>query len=439
MSTIEELSARIRILETKFSDREARIRQLRIRWEALRDAQSQSLAQSSESEEVLRKKLKPVVDAAEVEALIHEHWGLELAAPPKELVSYDDVNFLCTVSAGSQQRNFTLKVHNGVESRNLPVIEAQNAIMVHLSDCGVVCPVPQPSISGSSFVEVPLRTVEWEAAGLPGATKPLMVVRLLSWVEGGTLCDAQGSETLLEEAGRFLGGVSSSLVTFHHDACSRKHAWDLQHAMDLCKFTRHIPDAGKRGLVEGVLSKFASRVLPVAQELPSAVIMGDFNDANIIVATGDHVAGIIDFGDIVRTWRVNEVAIAMAYAMLTPRRGPVAGAIEPGSAEGGAQSGTSRMGVEGAIAVLRGFSRTFSELTDTEVSLLEILPACRLACSFTLGMYSYSQNPTNQYLLHHAVPAAEALEEWTKASEAGLAARIKDAVQRTDELHRFLS
>lgn len=46
---------------------------------------------------------------------------------------------------------------------------------------------------------------------------------------------------------------------------------------------------------------------------------GDFNDANIVVTPDrQDVTGIIDFGDATHTWLVNDVAIAMAYAMLSP-------------------------------------------------------------------------------------------------------------------------
>lgn len=50
-----------------------------------------------------------------------------------------------------------------------------------------------------------------------------------------------------------------------------------------------------------------------------AARQGDFNDANIVLTPDlQDVAGVIDFGDASYTWVVNDVAIAMAYAMLSP-------------------------------------------------------------------------------------------------------------------------
>lgn len=121
-------------------------------------------------------------------------------------------------------------------------------------------------------------------------------------------------------------------------------------------------------------------------------------DANIIIdsSEGRHqVAGVIDFGDMVHTWRVNEVAIAVAYAMLSTW---------------GQQEGNH---ILAAVALLRGLAEV-EQLHRQEVGLLRTLVACRLACSYTFGMFSYSQDPSNEYLLHHAAPAGRALEVSSK-------------------------
>ena len=54
--------------------------------------------------------------------------------------------------------------------------------------------------------------------------------------------------------------------------------------------------------IEGVFSTFEREVLPVADLFPTCVIMGDANNANIIVAADAlAVVGIIDFGDATHT------------------------------------------------------------------------------------------------------------------------------------------
>ena len=62
---------------------------------------------------------------------------------------------------------------------------------------------------------------------------------------------------------------------------------------------------------------------------------------------------------------------------------------------------------------LRGYASSYP-LTPVERRHLVTLVCCRLACSATLGAYSYSQDPSNEYLLLHAEPCWKALEMlWT--------------------------
>lgn len=94
------------------------------------------------------------------------------------------------------------------------------------------------------------------------------------------------------------------------------------------------------------------------------------------------------------SWRVLDVTVAMAYAMLSTY-------------------GKANRGISAAAAMLRGY-HTVNPLTQLERRHLVLLVACRLACSVTLGAYSYQQNPENKYLLFHAEPAWRALEMmWT--------------------------
>jgi inosine triphosphate pyrophosphatase len=90
------------------------------------------------------------------------------------------------------------------------------------------------------------------------------------------------------------------------------------------------------------------------------------------------------------SWRVLEISVAMAYAMLT-------------------SFGKHNLSLSAAAGMLRGYNSIYP-LTEAEKSHLPILIACRLACSVTLGAYSYAKNPDNQYLLLHAEPAWKALE-----------------------------
>uniref|UniRef100_A0A7S4MHE7 Inosine triphosphate pyrophosphatase n=1 Tax=Odontella aurita TaxID=265563 RepID=A0A7S4MHE7_9STRA len=77
--------------------------------------------------------------------------------------------------------------------------------------------------------------------------------------------------------------------------------------------------------------------------------------------------------------------------------------------------GKSGRSLSAAAALLRGVHSVYP-LTSSERKHLLLLVSCRLACSVTLGAYSYQQDPGNEYLLLHAEPAWKALElVWGRA------------------------
>lgn len=71
--------------------------------------------------------------------------------------------------------------------------------------------------------------------------------------------------------------------------------------------------------------------------------------------------------------------------------------------------GKGSRSLSAAASFLRGYN-SVKRLTEDEKRFLPLLIACRLSCSATLGAYSYSQNPGNEYLLLHSKPAWETLE-----------------------------
>jgi Ser/Thr protein kinase RdoA (MazF antagonist) len=75
---------------------------------------------------------------------------------------------------------------------------------------------------------------------------------------------------------------------------------------------------------------------------------------------------------------VNELAIAMCYASVTP--------------------GNASDPVGAAAAVYGGYC-TEAALTPDEDAVVALLACCRLVCSVTMGAYSFSKDPTNEYLM----------------------------------------
>jgi len=91
------------------------------------------------------------------------------------------------------------------------------------------------------------------------------------------------------------------------------------------------------------------------------------------------------------SWRILDLSVAMAYAMVTA-------------------FGKTGRDICAAASLLRGYSVEYLSLEPQEREHLHLFMACQLVCSATLGAYSCQRNPENKYLLLHAEPVWQALE-----------------------------
>ncbi len=137
-------------------------------------------------------------------------------------------------------------------------------------------------------------------------------------------------------------------------------------------------------MVNDVIESFQKDIIPVPRDFRVGIIHNHSSDANILMEDKGRVGRVINFGDSLSRWKVNEIAIACAYAMINSYRN------------------TGHL-LASADAMLRGFSSVY-KLSFFELKHLRLLNASRLACSSTLGYYSYKCNRENQYLLRHAEP-----------------------------------
>mmetsp|Transcript_18512 Transcript_18512/g.42553 ORF Transcript_18512/g.42553 Transcript_18512/m.42553 type:complete len:440 (-) Transcript_18512:89-1408(-) len=363
-------------------------------------------------EEILRKKLKPDPTADQVLEAVRTHFcdgkeDVEIKLK-KELDSYDDRNFWITVDG----TDYLAKVHNGVESRDLiqylqgdkeddgykkSAIHLQNAIMTHLNECGISTNKPQKPTSQGSSPSTPVAVVSLPVHSKEDSPTPL-VLRLLGWVNGRPMSDYHMLPIeCLADAGRFLGNLSVALSSLPDTdqlaAAKRYHQWDGKNTTDLRDFVRYVTDDRRRSIVESVIETFQNDLIDsgVAEKsFATALIHADFNDANFLLGDDFCVSGVIDFGDSVESWTILDLSVAMAYSMLNA-------------------FGKHKRSLAAAAAMLRGY-HSVRPITPEERQHLPLLIACRLSCSATLGAYSYSQNPGNEYLLLHATPAWNALE-----------------------------
>ncbi len=348
-------------------------------------------------DEERRKAEKPDISASAAALIASVLYDKHPSKALKQLDSYDDCNFYVPPSR-SEDFPHLLKIHNGVESDNVTILEAQDEMMKYLVSKGFTCSSPIESVNG--------RTIEYTTT-----PQRQFAVRMLTWVEGTTLNSLEPSFKRLLSSGQYLGRLRTALDHFDHPGCHRDHLWDVRRTSGLRSFFHALSSAPKvLAAVTDVVESFES-IQTTLDRLQWGTLQADFNDANIIFdAKGNHAIGVIDFGDIVYSNRINDVAIAMAYSMLQPPKG------------------MNRQ--ETAAAVLQGYCETTGIDVD-ELEVLRILVACRLATSVTLGAFSMMQDTTgNAYLELHAKPGREALCEFWNAPEDQVCKLFNDSAAK---------
>jgi Ser/Thr protein kinase RdoA (MazF antagonist) len=150
----------------------------------------------------------------------------------------------------------------------------------------------------------------------------------ITWLEGRPLADAaRRSPELLLDFGRQIAKLDAALADFDHPAIHRDFYWDLANGRSIVESSRALLDEEPLiSALDRLIGEFDTRVAPVLADLPRAAIDNDLNDHNVLVGGGDDVehsgqcvTGVVDFGDMVYGYRVGNLAIAIAYAVLGAR------------------------------------------------------------------------------------------------------------------------
>lgn len=220
-------------------------------------------------------------------------------------------------------------------------------------------------------------------------------IRVLSFIPGRLLCEEPSPRpsNLLEEFGRCLGGMDADLQTFSHDGTRRYLIWDLRNALPTIRqFREAVSDKVQVSLIDEAINVVESQVIPSSSEFRLSVIHGDANDHNVIIDANNksQAIGFIDFGDLVESWLVAEVAIAIAYVMVAEK--------------------SAGKKIEQARHVLNGYEKSLP-LQDSERKALYGLIVARLSTSVCISATDSVKNPENaEYTLVHAQGGWETLK-----------------------------
>ncbi|HEY0342751.1 MAG TPA: phosphotransferase [Steroidobacteraceae bacterium] len=238
------------------------------------------------------------VPCEEAERFARERYGLRAVAT--RLTGERDENFKLTCPDG---REYVLKLASAAEPPAVTDLPTAALLHVERVDPGLPCPRvlrDRDGLTSSRFEDV--------AAGV-GRT-----ARVLTYLKGKTLRSSARSSAQRAACGRVAARLGLALGGFTHSAASRPLIWDLRHVGATARLLDELAEFPERSAVAALIATIDARVRAEFGHLRQQVIHNDMNDMNLLVdpADGDVVVGVIDFGDLVHTALVADVAILAA-------------------------------------------------------------------------------------------------------------------------------
>ena len=240
----------------------------------------------------------PCLTNGEVLEFARDLYGLGGTISP--LDSERDQNFRIDTPSGDQ---FVIKIANSATDQAILMMQVE--ALAHIAMVDPDLPVPRVLYSRNESALERIQANDGRSH----------VVQVLTYMPGRYPPDGSTSRTLLRPLGACLARLALALRGFYHPAANYELLWDLKQAAVLRDYLHHIPDPGHRQLADYFLDRFERLVLPEIPKLRSQVIHNDFAPNNLVVAEDDpgEIVGIIDFGDMIHTPLVMDMAAPIAY------------------------------------------------------------------------------------------------------------------------------
>ena len=215
-------------------------------------------------------------------------------------------------------------------------------------------------------------------------------IRLLTYLEGDLYTHTPKSPELYQDIGRFMGQFSAAMVNYSAEVEEGSdELWKLDNVMACKDYLSEVIDADAKDRIARLFEVYEEKILPKLPGLRKAVIHGDANEQNILVASDNpkKVSGLIDFGEMQWASQVNDLAITLAYSLLG--EDDIAMASEK---------------------IIEGYDNEFKLLKE-EREILYYLMAMRLVTNITMTSYAARLFPENVYILIAQKPARALLKK----------------------------
>ncbi|MCK5826720.1 MAG: aminotransferase class III-fold pyridoxal phosphate-dependent enzyme, partial [Desulfuromusa sp.] len=330
----------------------------------------------------------PPFTASEILPLLEHHY--QLSGQLKILPGYCDQNLLLSCTDGSQ---YIVKIANSGEPEHELLM--QNSAMDHLAGKGLAVPHAIENILTESMTTIESKDGQ------------RFFLRVLTFMPGDFYADVapeKTSPTLWSDLGQFIAKIDQGLSDFKHAGAYRYLVWDLAQGYGVCQLKKQLLDPEQRELVDHFLTLYQIQTMPLLSQLPQGVIHNDANDMNLLIDDKQHPAaiiGLIDFGDMVHTQLINELAITAAYVLMN-QNDPLK-----------------------TLKILVAGYHQVRPLTDLELEVLFSLIALRLSVSVCNSAAACKDNPDNDYLLVSVQPAWELLRQLRKLNSYAVLGQLR--------------
>jgi 4-aminobutyrate aminotransferase-like enzyme/Ser/Thr protein kinase RdoA (MazF antagonist) len=334
----------------------------------------------------------PKFSELEILQFIAAHYHLNGSL--KALPGYCDQNLLLTTQ---DKQHFIVKIANNAEAKI--ELAMQNQAMVHLREKSAATPYVIANKAGQLL------------SSISNQQSQHFNLRVLSYIDGDFYADSapENHNTVLwQHLGSFIGQLDLDLADFQHAGAYRYLEWDLAQGYGVCQMKKHLLLDEQSAIVEHFLTLYHNQTMPILPTLPMGIIHNDANDYNLLIdntAQPARISGLIDFGDMVHTHVINELAITCAYAL---------------------------MGQSDILTTLKTIVAGYHSvkpLQENELDVLYALIALRLCTTVCNSALAIQQQPENEYLLVSVKPAWVLLSQLKALNPFSVSCQLRAACQ----------
>ena len=307
--------------------------------------------------------------SAELNELLWEHYELSCERITA-LEGYDSQNY----KLETLEHTRLLKIY-AFSDGELEYLNEENRILLFLSADQAAYSKPIANSKGDLLTLINYRGAKY-------------ILRLLTFLSGEFLSSEKHTMKLIQDFGGFMAKLDMKLLsTRSHPIQNRIIRWDLQHVSMNRDRLSYIENPMDRNRILFYLDVFEEKISPHRYSLRRSIIHNDANDWNVL-CRDEKVIGLIDFGDMVNSYLLSEVAIALTYVLMNKSN--------PG---------------EVATWFLKSYNNIL-KLEKIELELLYYFIGARLCTSLINSAYTKRLKPESDYIGISEAGAWDLINTW---------------------------